>query len=144
MLVVAALAELQLGSSQAVQYFTQALAIANVTGLRRAFAYFAPDDLTKLVADVRRRDPSPEIAALCDELEVEIAGMWTAATPPALTPRELEIMALLATPMSVPGLAIRVHVSPNTLKTQTRSIYRKLGVSSRASAVAMARTRGLL
>jgi LuxR family maltose regulon positive regulatory protein len=143
-LVLASLAELQLGSSQAAKYFTQALAIANVTGLRRAFAYFQPGHLAKLVAEVRRSGPSPEIAAMCDELDVEIAGLWNAATLPALTPRELEILALFATSLSVPELAIRLHVSPNTLKTQTRSIYRKLGVSSRASAVAMARTRGLI
>jgi DNA-binding NarL/FixJ family response regulator len=44
---------------------------------------------------------------------------------------------------STRDLAARLHVSPNTIKTQLRSIYRKLGVSSWADAVATAKRVGL-
>lgn len=61
-----------------------------------------------------------------------------------LTPREIEVLATLATSPSVDALAARLYVSSNTVKTQLRSIYRKLGVSSRESAVRAARLRGLI
>jgi LuxR family maltose regulon positive regulatory protein len=38
----------------------------------------------------------------------------------------------------------RIHLSPNTVKTQAQAIYRKLGASSRAEAVEKARSAGLL
>jgi LuxR family maltose regulon positive regulatory protein len=41
-------------------------------------------------------------------------------------------------------IAEELFVSPNTVKTQARSVYLKFGVSSRAEAVACARTAGLL
>jgi LuxR family maltose regulon positive regulatory protein len=42
------------------------------------------------------------------------------------------------------GIAEALFVSQNTVKTQLRSIYRKLGVSSRDEAVREARRQGLL
>jgi len=41
-------------------------------------------------------------------------------------------------------VAGQVFVSPNTVKTQAQGVYRKLGVRSRAEAVARARAAGLL
>ncbi|HMO12231.1 MAG TPA: LuxR C-terminal-related transcriptional regulator, partial [Actinotalea sp.] len=40
-------------------------------------------------------------------------------------------------------IASRLWVSRNTVKSQVRSVYRKLGVSTRADAVARARQYGL-
>ena len=61
-----------------------------------------------------------------------------------LTERELEILRLLDGPRAESDLAAQLFVSFNTLHTHVRSIYRKLGVSSRADAVTRARSRGLL
>lgn len=41
-------------------------------------------------------------------------------------------------------IAADLYVSHNTVKTQMRAIYRKLGVATREDAVARARERGLL
>jgi LuxR family maltose regulon positive regulatory protein len=41
-------------------------------------------------------------------------------------------------------IGAELFLSPNTVHTHTRAIYRKLGVASRAEAVARATTRGLL
>jgi LuxR family maltose regulon positive regulatory protein len=41
-------------------------------------------------------------------------------------------------------MAERLCVSANTVKTHSKALYRKLGVSSRAEAVEEARTLGLL
>ena len=61
-----------------------------------------------------------------------------------LTDRELAILRLLAGTASQRQLADALFVSPNTLKTHLRSVYRKLGVGSRAEAVVRARDLGLI
>lgn len=86
-------------------------------------------------------DPGPVVLA------------WMAAEPgtgapvdglPPLTDREIEILARLPGPMTQRDLAAALFVSPNTLKTHLRAIYRKLGARSRADAVLRARRAGLL
>ncbi|MBI4936528.1 MAG: AAA family ATPase [Actinobacteria bacterium] len=61
-----------------------------------------------------------------------------------LTPRERELLALLPTHLSNAAIGERLYVSVNTVKTNLRSVYRKLGTASRAETVAMARRVGLL
>ena len=61
-----------------------------------------------------------------------------------LSERELEVLSLLATHLSGPQIAERLHISPNTLKTHTRNIYKKLGVNSRDQAIIDARELDLL
>jgi LuxR family transcriptional regulator, maltose regulon positive regulatory protein len=55
-----------------------------------------------------------------------------------LTPRELEIVRLLAVGHSSRAISVELFISPTTVKTHLRNIYRKLGVSSRVQAVARA------
>jgi LuxR family maltose regulon positive regulatory protein len=61
-----------------------------------------------------------------------------------LTDRERDILALLPGPQSQRELAEALFVSPNTMKTHLRAIYRKLGAESRTEAVLRARSLGLL
>jgi LuxR family maltose regulon positive regulatory protein len=61
-----------------------------------------------------------------------------------LTPAEMHILQFLPTHLSFPQIAGQVFVSPNTVKTQAQSVYRKLGVTSRREAVEQARAAGLL
>jgi LuxR family transcriptional regulator, maltose regulon positive regulatory protein len=65
-----------------------------------------------------------------------------AATP--LTPAEMRVLRYLPTHLSFEAIAEELIVSRNTVKTQAIAAYRKLGVSSRAEAVAQARELGLL
>jgi LuxR family maltose regulon positive regulatory protein len=58
--------------------------------------------------------------------------------------RELEILRYLATLMSYREISAELFISRNTMKTHVRSLYRRLGVSSRSQAVAQGRARGLL
>ena len=51
---------------------------------------------------------------------------------------------LLPTHLSFPAIARRLYVSPNTVKTHARAVYRKLNASSRAEAVAHGLAAGLL
>ncbi|MGH3371779.1 MAG: response regulator transcription factor, partial [Nocardioidaceae bacterium] len=55
-----------------------------------------------------------------------------------LSERELAVLRLLSTRLSQREIAAELYVSVNTVKTHTKSLFRKLGVSSRAEAVAKA------
>jgi DNA-binding NarL/FixJ family response regulator len=61
-----------------------------------------------------------------------------------LTNREREILELLADGLGNKQIAARLGISANTVKTHLEVIFEKLGVSSRAEAVARGVKRGLL
>lgn len=61
-----------------------------------------------------------------------------------LSPREAEIITLIAQGLSVPDIAERLHVAPTTVRTHVQNLYAKLGVSDRAAAVAEAMRRRLV
>jgi len=58
-----------------------------------------------------------------------------------LTARELDILRMLTTSQSLSQIAAELYLSPNTVKTHTMSLYRKLGVRSRSEAVKIGRER---
>jgi two-component system nitrate/nitrite response regulator NarL len=63
---------------------------------------------------------------------------------PVLTPREREILTLIAAGRSLPEIANELILGLTTVKTHTQHLYEKLGVSDRAAAVAEAMRRGLI
>ena len=63
---------------------------------------------------------------------------------PALTPREQEILHLIAAGKSLPQIAKDLYLGLTTVKTHVQHLYEKLGVSDRAAAVASAMRRGLI
>jgi LuxR family maltose regulon positive regulatory protein len=56
-----------------------------------------------------------------------------------LTPKEREILSHLSTTLTTAEIAAALHISPNTLKTHLKSVYRKLGAANRREAVAASR-----
>ena len=60
-----------------------------------------------------------------------------------LTQRESEVLSFMVTGLSNRGIATRLIVSDETVKSHLRSIYRKLGVADRTSAVATALREGI-
>jgi LuxR family transcriptional regulator, transcriptional regulator of spore coat protein len=58
----------------------------------------------------------------------------------SLTSRERIVLAELRQDVTLEEIARQLWVTRNTVKSQVRSIYRKIGVSTRAEAVAWART----
>ena len=61
-----------------------------------------------------------------------------------LTEHELAVLRLLVGELSTRQIAQSHYVAPSTVRTQVKSIYRKLGVSSRSAAVEEAHIRGLI
>lgn len=57
--------------------------------------------------------------------------------PEGLTPREVEVLRLLAQGLSNAQIAGQLVVSPLTVHTHLGSIYSKLGVTSRSAATAI-------
>ncbi|WP_454048730.1 LuxR C-terminal-related transcriptional regulator [Cellulomonas sp. Marseille-Q8402] len=60
-----------------------------------------------------------------------------------LSVRERVVLAELGEDVTLEDIARRLFVSRNTVKTQVRSVYRKIGVSTRAEAVAWAEAAGI-
>ena len=54
------------------------------------------------------------------------------------------MLKLLGSDLSAREIGTTLFLSPNTIRTHTRVLYRKLGVNSRAEAVARATSLGLL
>lgn len=63
---------------------------------------------------------------------------------PHLTKREQVVLAHLTPTSTIADIARALVVSPNTVKTQLQSLYRKLEVSDRSSAIRAAHAWGLI
>jgi LuxR family transcriptional regulator, maltose regulon positive regulatory protein len=61
-----------------------------------------------------------------------------------LTEREVTVLALLQSTLSLREIGHELYLSPNTVKTHARAAYRKLGVSTRQDAIARAHETGVL
>ena len=76
---------------------------------------------------------------------LETAGTTGTTTAPveSLTRRERVVLAELAEDVTLEEIATRLFVTRNTVKSQVRSVYRKIGVSTRSEAVAWAVAQGI-
>ena len=106
----------------------------------------AADTMLGEAEEVVGRDPAlgvlvEEIEELRGHLERSIEGPAGASM---LTLAELRLLPILATHRSLPEIAAQLGRSSNTIKTQAKSIYRKLEATSRSEAVDRARALGLL
>lgn len=70
-------------------------------------------------------------------------GRETAVPFPELTPREREILELLAQGLTNIAIAERLFLSPKTIRNQVSTIFSKLQVASRSEAIIKAREAGL-
>ncbi len=84
------------------------------------------------------------LAALTIEKSPEAGTTRSAGTSPTLTARELDVLTLLPTALSLREVGDHLYVSRDTVKTYVTRIYRKLGVSSRSAAITRATDLGLL
>lgn len=102
---------------------TRAEIVAAVLNCARGRDVLSPGLAAGLAGEIRRR--------------AEPAG-------PVLSPREREVLNLIAKGSSIPAIAAELFLAPSTVKTHVQRLYEKLGVSDRAAAVAEAMRRKLL
>ncbi len=125
-----------------------------MTPLRRALMPAEPEGYLRLFTD----EGAP-MAALLDEAgrraimpeyvrrlrrALGIATPAVDALVEPLSEREVTVLRLLATELTGPQIAGELYISVNTLRTHTKHIFDKLGVSGRPAAVRRAQERGLL
>jgi DNA-binding NarL/FixJ family response regulator len=67
-----------------------------------------------------------------------LRAQWRAKKRSPLTPREQEVLSLLAGGVSASDIASQLHITPKTTSTHIEHILAKLGAHSRAQAVAYA------
>ena len=84
------------------------------------------------------------LVASAGHLQAEAVRVPRQHLPDRLSGRELEVLQLLASDLDGPDIARHLVVSVHTVRTHTKSIYAKLGVSSRREAVTRARQLDLL
>lgn len=123
----------------------RALAAALAEGREEAFVRVYADLGPPLLPALRRladRDPtSGHLGRIL--AATEATASWRAPRP-VLTPRELEVLGLLARGLSNKLIARRLDVSLATVKTHLHHLYHKLQVSSRTQAVKQAESLALL
>ena len=85
----------------------------------------------------RKLTPAPAAAGPFERNEAAIRSL-------GLSPRECEILALLASGQSNKELARTLGISPNTVKTHVARVYEKLEVDRRVQAIEKARWLALI
>lgn len=100
----------------------------------------APAD--DVVAAARHATVSPRSFTAADLADAMRRKM--SPTGPQLSPREAEVLGLLAEGLGVAQIAKQLYVSESTAKTHISKIYEKLGAANRAQAIMIAIRSGLL
>jgi LuxR family transcriptional regulator, maltose regulon positive regulatory protein len=96
-------------------------------------------------AVLRRRPDLGALGKRTDELRGRLGSLQSAGMETStLTSAELRVLPLLLTHLTLAGIADRLFLSRHTVKSQMWSMYRKLGVHTRAEAVSRAQELGLL
>ena len=117
-----------------------ATSLAESTGILRPFLLVPRADLDQVAAAV----PRARALLARPELAVRAEALPTPSRPVNLSRSELRVLVELSSGRPVTHVARRLFVSESTVKTQVRSIYRKLDVHSRAEALGRARALGIL
>ncbi|MGE3664323.1 MAG: LuxR C-terminal-related transcriptional regulator [Pseudonocardia sp.] len=143
-LVLLALAHRAEGDAPAaLAALDRAVTLARPEGYVRIFAdEGAP--MAALLRDLARRAPDAAYVRRLAAASGPARAVQAAGFLEPLTDRETDVLRLLATDLDGPDIARRLHVSLNTMRTHTRSIFRKLEVTNRRAAVRRAAELDLL
>ena len=100
------------------------------------------EEISRAIAAVARGEAALDHAVQHHVIGA-VAQAEAAAPPDGLTPREAEVLVLIAEGLSNQEIAERLVVSPATVKTHVNRVFAKAGVRDRAQAVAYAYRSGL-
>ena len=123
------------------------IALARLNRRRRAYdqARAAAREARQVLASCPDPGRLAELLARTERaLQLTTTRRPVPAADPDLSERELAILRLLAGELSQREIGSQLYVSFNTVKSHTRSIFRKLGVTTRAGAVDRGRELGFL
>lgn len=125
------------------QYLFQALRVGASGYLLKSIS---SDDLVRQLEFVHSGetaiDPGMAARAVDTAARMQRDEFWPGARQ-GLTQRESEILSFVVTGLSNRAIATKLVIGDETVKSHLRSIYRKLGVSDRAGAVATALREGI-
>ena len=115
-------------------------------------AYLVKPDGLRRIGDAIRRvregervvDPTLEEAAVFELGRFARKARESSEAVAALTPREREILSLLAEGLTMRQIGRRLTISPRTVETHVAKLYRKLAVKSRVQAISRAASLGLI
>jgi DNA-binding NarL/FixJ family response regulator len=125
------------------QYLYQALRVGAAGFLlKRVRGRELADHLRRICAGEVLIDPSLAGRVALSAARLRSGEFWPGAHL-GLTQRESEVLSLLVAGLSNRAIAMKLVVSEETVKTHSRGIYRKLSVSDRAAAVAVALREGV-
>jgi LuxR family maltose regulon positive regulatory protein len=145
-LVLRALAHQALGDiPAALASLDRAVTLAEPEGYVRVFADEGPPMAALLRAAAKqgaRRDYVRRLLAAASGIEP--SGPTAQALIEPLSERELDVLRLLGSELDGPAIARELMVSLNTMRTHTKNIYAKLGVTNRRAAVRQAAELNLL
>lgn len=106
-----------------------------------AHAFVSKAESPQQMLDTIRRTVAARRAELGDH---GIEQATPSAALPALSERQLQVLALLGQGMSNRSIGLHLHLSEHTIRWHVQAILAALGASSRSEAVFMARQQGLL
>ena len=130
-------------SAKARADLTEAVMAASHYRAIRPFLLFDGDALAMLSDDCARLGSWSAAAAELLAAARDASGS-SGPSISSLTARERSLLDELPVHQTIAEIARRQQVSPNTIKSQLKSVYRKLGVDNRADAVAVGRGAGLI
>jgi LuxR family maltose regulon positive regulatory protein len=134
--------------NMALRTMGRAVRMANEEGFIRTFLEEGPK-VTSLLRDMQQQGSEADFS-LGETLEQRLSQITQTNTAVGnmpsdpLTPKELQVLALLAEGLSNIAMSERLFVSESTARTHLRSINLKLNAGNRTEAVVIARRMGLI
>jgi len=142
-------------TAAAVAALDEALRHAETEGHVRLFLHAGPEVTGLLRSVASRESATPHARRVLAGVDATVDATARAASaarvaPRArtglvddLSPRERDVLRLLRSDLSGPAIARELHISLNTLRSHTKSIFTKLGATNRREALRLAAEHGV-